>query len=141
LTIRLTAIEESMPFAARGCWLFKLSAVGSAPLSCICYLYQTVTKRSDAYNFVMKRTWRLPPQSQLVGFMYGTAREGRHDLPRLRQRRARIGRVPVLFVRYIYMRHMQLSRSCAVHEVLAGEKTGAHADSNAANSNTTHRLA
>ena len=71
----------------------------------------------------------------------GAAREGRNDLPRVRQRGKGIGRLPVLFMRYIYMRHMHLSRSCSVPEVFAGNEAGTRADSNSRIFDTSNRLA
>jgi hypothetical protein len=39
----------------------------------------------------------------------------------------------MLFMRYIYLRHLQLSRSGSMPEMRAGQQTGARADSNPEN--------
>jgi hypothetical protein len=79
---------------------------------------------------------------KFVGFMYGgTAREGRNDLPFLRERGARLGGLPVRFMRYIYLRHLQLSRSGSLPQMRAGQQASARSDSNAAKPDTSNRLA
>jgi hypothetical protein len=45
------------------------------------------------------------------------------------------------FLRYIYLRNLQLPWSCSLPEMRTGEHAGSRSDSNSANTNTSHRLA